>query len=489
MVTQSKLGLHGLWPLLMMAATISAHATVAISTQPTVNMTCSNGVCTPTASDAVLNVSDLDGMLANGDTTVKSTAQNPDIEIDAKLSWSSTHKLTLDSYHAIAFNKPVIVLAAGTLTITTNDGGTGGDYRFFGQGHVEFKDVKNGVLSINGTPFRLVSTMEKLIHVFHQASSNVALARNIDAKGQMYTGSPIPELGGTFEGLGNTISNLTINGEGLVGSVESIPLEPPPVIRDLGLLSVKVSFANPSEYVGALVGSNDGLIEYSYATGQVSASGFQTYVGGLVGGSIGTIQSSYADVAVSGTSQVSAVGGLVGLAIASCNPCNGLIDQSYATGKVTGGDGMMVGGLIGKNYGGTVTNSYAKGRATAGNNGFVGGLIGGNIDNPTDNSHPVVSGSYSTGAVSGGTGADVGGLIGEDTAPPAITNTYWDTDTSGINNPAQGAGNVPNDPGITGLNDAQLKSGLPSGFDADVWAEKTGINKGYPYLIDNAPRK
>ncbi len=474
-----------LFGALMLGAS-AAHATVAISTQPTVNMTCSNGVCTPTASDAVLNVSDLDGMLANGDTTIKSTAQNPDIEIDAKLSWSSTHKLTLDSYHAIAFNKPVIVLAAGTLTITTNDGGTGGDYRFFGQGHVEFKDVKNGNLFINGHPYYLGKTIKQLTH--RKLGDYIAVASNIDAKGHTYTGSPIPEFGGAvFEGLGNTISNLIINGEGFIGTIENGSSVP--IVRDLGLLSVNVSFANPSQNDGALAGQNSGLIEYSYATGQVSASGRFAFAGGLVGGSIGTIQSSYADVAVSGTSQVSAVGGLVGLNEGICSPCQGLISQSYATGKVTGGDGMMVGGLVGENLGGAITSSYAKGKATVGNNGFVGGLIGGNIDNPVDQSHPIVSGSYSTGAVSGGTGADVGGLIGEDIAPPAITNTYWDMDTSGINNPAQGAGNVPNDPGITGLSDAQLKSGLPSGFDSNVWAEKTGINKGYPYLIDNAPRK
>ena len=131
----------------------AAYATVAISTQPTANMTCSNGVCTPTASDAVLNVSDLDGLLANGDTTIKSTAQNPDIEIDAKLSWSSTHQLTLDSYHAIAFNKPVSVLAAGTLTITTNDGGTGGDTMKGGAGNdtVDYSSRTNPVTVGIGT--------------------------------------------------------------------------------------------------------------------------------------------------------------------------------------------------------------------------------------------------------------------------------------------------------------------------------------------------
>jgi hypothetical protein len=33
----------------------------------------------------------------------------------------------------------------------------------------------------------------------------------------------------------------------------------------------------------------------------------------------------------------------------------------------------------------------------------------------------------------------------------------------------------------------QLQSGLPSGFDPSIWAEKPGINNGYPYLIANPP--
>ena len=32
-----------------------------------------------------------------------------------------------------------------------------------------------------------------------------------------------------------------------------------------------------------------------------------------------------------------------------------------------------------------------------------------------------------------------------------FTNDGWDMTTSGINNPSQGAGNVPNEPGITGF--------------------------------------
>jgi hypothetical protein len=39
------------------------------------------------------------------------------------------------------------------------------------------------------------------------------------------------------------------------------------------------------------------------------------------------------------------------------------------------------------------------------------------------------------------------------------------------------------------LTSKQLKSGLPAGFDPTIWAEDPKINKGFPYLIANPPRK
>lgn len=98
-------------------------AAVEISSKPTQNMSCSAGVCTPTAKQAVLNVTDLANLLAGADTTVQSASVAQDIEIDAALSWTSTHRLTLDAYHSLAFNKPVTIAGTGALTITTNDGG------------------------------------------------------------------------------------------------------------------------------------------------------------------------------------------------------------------------------------------------------------------------------------------------------------------------------------------------------------------------------
>jgi hypothetical protein len=109
------------------------------------------------------------------------------------------------------------------------------------------------------------------------------------------------------------------------------------------------------------------------------------------------------------------------------------------------------------------------------------------------NSGSSISQSYSTGLVSspnpGCNGTDcVGGLIGFDQLSGSLTDTYWDTTTSGITDPSQGAGNIANDPGITGLTSKKLQSGLPAGFDSKVWAEKATINGGLPYLLANPPK-
>jgi hypothetical protein len=190
---------------------------------------------------------------------------------------------------------------------------------------------------------------------------------------------------------------------------------------------------------------NSGSIRFSHASGDVSA-GHQFHKRG-------------------------GVGGLVGVN-------NEPVWQSFATGHVSGGGNAYVGGLVG--YGGNVGNSYATGSAQCPGSCFAGGLIGGGQG---------ASLSYSTVAVSGGSDSVVGGLIGDETTKKSsLFDTYWDLDTSGVSDPSQGAGSVANDPGVTGLSDAELKSGLPTGFDPATWAQKRKINKGYPYLIANPPQ-
>jgi hypothetical protein len=145
-----------------------------------------------------------------------------------------------------------------------------------------------------------------------------------------------------------------------------------------------------------------------------------------------------------------------------------------------------VGGLIGYNAAGTITNSYATNAVTGGHGGSAGGLIGWSWSNQGEFATATLISSYSLGQVSADSQSSyIGGVIGYDGVEMGDTvniQDYWNTDTSGITNPTQGAGYPANDPGLTGLTTAQLKSGLPAGFDKSIWAQKPGVNDGYPYL-------
>jgi hypothetical protein len=228
---------------------------------------------------------------------------------------------------------------------------------------------------------------------------------------------------------------------------------------------------------GGLIGSvdDDLAISNSHATGAVTV-GDGALAGGLAGESAGTITDSYATGAVSGGANAASVGGLIGVN-------SGGITESFATGDVTGGSGSMIGGLAGQS-GGTLANTYATGAVNGGDGSSgvsIGGLIGVN--------YTAVSDSYATGAVQQVTNSNVGGVVGEDESSNGFSDTYWDTTTTGITDPGQGAGNVANDPGLAGETTKQLQSGLPDGFADTVWAEDKKVNDGLPYLVSNPPPK
>ena len=87
-------------------------------------MSCDAGVCSPTASNAVLNVNDLTDMLASGDVKVTTGSGATNIVVKDALGWTSTSRLTLDAIQSVEIDKPVMVTGTGAVTITTNDGGT-----------------------------------------------------------------------------------------------------------------------------------------------------------------------------------------------------------------------------------------------------------------------------------------------------------------------------------------------------------------------------
>ena len=216
----------------------------------------------------------------------------------------------------------------------------------------------------------------------------------------------------TFDGRGHTISNLYINRPsttnvglfGVLGTGSNL--------RNLGIEGGSLT---GNGNVGGLVGFSFGTIRACYATGNATGTG--NNVGGLVGrNNGGTISACYATGNASGSRSV---GGLVG-------QNNSAISACYATGDASGSS--LAGGLVGGNAaGGTISACYATGNASGGIG--TGGLVGDNAG--------TISACYATGTATGTAFFGVGGLVGTNFSGGTETNSYFDSETSGI---ATGAG-------------------------------------------------
>ncbi|MGD0572343.1 MAG: GLUG motif-containing protein [Sedimentisphaerales bacterium] len=262
------------------------------------------------------------------------------------------------------------------------------------------------------------------------------LTADINMGGQVFTMAIIafgPPFTGTFDGNDHKINNFTINGGG--GSYIGLFGINSGSVKNLSLENCSVSGAY---YVGGLVGLNYSNISNCYSTGMVSGS---YCVGELVGYNYGgNIRNCYSTGTVNGSSGSEYVGGLVGWNEGSISDCNstgtvigtttggdyssnlgglvgindGSISNCYSTGAVNGGSYYQcVGGLSGSNKG-NISNCYSTG-TVSGSSGStnVGGLVGWNYSN--------ISNCYSTGAVSGDVDG-VGGLVGINTG--SISNCY-----------------------------------------------------------------
>jgi hypothetical protein len=347
--------------------------------------------------------------------------------------------------------------------------------------------------------------------------------------GQAFTGG--------FDGLGHTVSNLYINRPatdyiGLFGFTGTVTLS------NVGLVDANVTGKNN---VGTLLGySATGIVNNSYATGTVNGGGAGGGVGGLVGGAV-TINDSHADVTVSGSGPVvgGLVGSILHINrsyatgnVSGINQVGGLagygrdVTDSYATGNVSG-SGSRIGGLVGLQGSGSISNSYATG--SVGGTLYVGGLVGygetSGVSIATSYASGAVTGSsngvgglagiyqgaisnsYATGSASGASGvgglvgdldgslgagtitnsyatgavtasvAFSGGLLGLLSGGASVTNSYWDTVTTGQATSAGGAGAV-------GMTTAQLAAALPTGFASATWGNAG--NQTTPYLLSHS---
>ncbi len=273
-----------------------------------------------------------------------------------------------------------------------------------------------------------------------------------DSSSAVVSGGKISNVGG----LVGMVVGGSISGSSASGSVSG------------ALAGVQGAGAN----VGGLAGYvQDATIANSSASGSATGGDF-TSVGGLVGDVVnGTVSRSFANGAIRGGAG-SLLGGFAGAAGSTT------ITTSYATGAVTqtaaGVDGSVsyAGGFVGdlSNVSGpsfptSITQSWSSGAvqtvggADSGAVTLAGGFAGSVSDSSISNSYslsPVtstgafadtggfaglaaasssISGVYATGAVSGG--GPVAGLVAvlgnsnEPTPVTSLSNSYWDTGTTG----------------------------------------------------------
>ncbi|OHD88503.1 filamentous hemagglutinin N-terminal domain-containing protein [Sulfuricurvum sp. RIFCSPLOWO2_12_FULL_43_24] len=287
----------------------------------------------------------LEGQLASGDATVTTSVTGTDagdINVNSAISWNA-NTLNLIADHDINVNAAMSATGTARLAMSGNVKVGLSDTGFAGK-----VDMATGTsLSINANEYTIINTLADLQGIGNYNSGKYVLGSNIDASAtSTWNGGAgfqsLYQFNGKFDGLGHTITGLTINGNGqyvgLFGFANSAD------IRNTGMIDESIA---GYYMVGGLVGyAPNTVITNSYATGAVSGT---YYVGGLVGyGQSTTITGSYSSGAVSGTYYV---GGLAGRLSSST------VTDSFVMGSTITGTNS-VGAVIGQGYNNTLSNSF-----------------------------------------------------------------------------------------------------------------------------------
>jgi len=443
--------------------TISSGST---STGGTWTSSLSGYVFTANANNAILGIGDLTSHISSENVRVSTGSSGSQAgtitvsnAVGSGFTWSS-RLLTLDAYGSIIVgdspttSTTISATDTATLALTTGDGGTG--QLSFNNGNITFQHTSEG-LTINGSAYTLVKTLAALItDIAGTPSGLFALIQSHNASGDgTFSTAAIPTtFSGTFEGLGNTISHLTIVDSGTSGNQDGLfgQLSSTGSIRDIALSSESVTTTPTDGYtsnVGGLLALNaGGSLAGDSSAGSITigcsscVGGTDTFnFGGLVGENEGTIANSSSSASVTNAATAGSVGGLVGLSFGDSGT-SAIISNSSASGSVTGSAGSdFDGGLVGYNDAGTIISSFASGGSVSCTSvDTAGGLVGYNdFDIAHESTSPkgLIESSYATigvgsttecyteGGLVGYNGS--GGIIGPDPSGPGTPVTSYAT--------------------------------------------------------------
>ncbi|WP_217588585.1 GLUG motif-containing protein [Burkholderia sp. GbtcB21] len=391
-----------------------------------------------------------------GTTNVALTNTSGDLTVGDAVNWASDNTLALtskkgsvdlkQSLKASGANAGVTMNAAQQIRIGNKVALTGENASLAlnsGSGHTLTNDDatvtlsgRNASFSANGDAYQVIHDLAGLRGVEGNMKGRYVLGNAIDGKGAQFRGiGGDSAFNGVFDGLGNTISRLTINGNGQYvglfglnrGRIANLALDSfavneastgtPASVGALAganhggtISNVRVtkttvsSNGKISSLVGGLVGDNvAGVIDRARFQGSITANEAADSIGGIAGRNFSArIANSQADAEITSmrsSNYMRAVGGVVGRNLYAT------VSDSTSAGRISVGDRTQVGGLVGQSANGMIDNAISTVDVSAGKSSFVGGAVG-SSDGGT------IVGSSASGIVRATDGSKVGGFVG-----------------------------------------------------------------------------
>ncbi|MBB1613213.1 adhesin [Pseudomonas sp. UMC65] len=371
-------------------------------------------------------------------TNIELASGKGDVAVENGMRWSSGNQLTLSSAKDIRLNDRLSASGANARVELNAQGGIklnrqltlSGSNSSLGLNHGSgFVMGQNGGVTLsgngarfdaNGEAYRVIQDTTQLQAIDQDLAGRYVLGNSVNSSARLTSIGGQQAFSGIFDGLGNTLSGLTINSNGTDGGLFASSSGS---IGNLKLASLTINGAMPTSgpsALGGLVGRNSGKIANVSASNlRVNGKSRQdNVIGGLVGSNIGgSVDASSISGVVLGNSYTSAAGGLVG-ENRQVEGSGGTVTNSSADVRLTASIAANaeggVGGLVGVNHQGLIANSSSSGALSSGGSYSykgtnLGGLVGYNQGGR-------IEGSQSSVAVSGNGASNAGGLVGRNEA-------------------------------------------------------------------------